>query len=134
MSTDLPKGYIITTGDISDFDGFLALPLYYQKAAQDGLDVVFVMNYPAYFRKEYNVDDHVVEPSADDMSKNAFKRAELGLGYTYGHAAFQAQNPDIADYRKHALVSTRIVTHDDDVLIRTIQTQQNQQTHANRCN
>ena len=37
---------IITTGDISDFDGFLALSLY----KNSGADIVaFIMNYPAYF-------------------------------------------------------------------------------------
>jgi hypothetical protein len=44
----MSKKYIITTGDISDFDGFLAFPLYKQKAYDIGADVVFIMNYPAY--------------------------------------------------------------------------------------
>jgi hypothetical protein len=48
-SEKTPKSYIITTGDISDFDGFLAFPLYKEKADQIGCcDVVFIMNYPAY--------------------------------------------------------------------------------------
>jgi hypothetical protein len=45
--------YIITTGDVSDFDGFLSLALY-KKAATvaiakgNATQVVFIMNYPAY--------------------------------------------------------------------------------------
>jgi hypothetical protein len=35
---------IVTTGDVSDVDGFMALAEY----ARTGADVVFVMNYPAY--------------------------------------------------------------------------------------
>jgi hypothetical protein len=46
------KKYIITTGDISDFDGFLAFPLYKQKAYDIGADVVFIMNYPAYMNND----------------------------------------------------------------------------------
>ena len=42
-------GLIITTGDCSDFDGFLSLPLYYKAAKEKNMDVAFIMNYPAYF-------------------------------------------------------------------------------------
>ena len=38
------KNLIISTGDISDVDGFIALAKY----AQSGADVLFIMNYPAY--------------------------------------------------------------------------------------
>jgi hypothetical protein len=50
----MPKGVIITTGDCSDYDGFTCLPLYKKAAAAKGLDVVFVMNYPAFFQFESN--------------------------------------------------------------------------------
>ena len=45
----MSRSYIVTTGDISDFDGFLSFPLYRKAAAKMGnCDVVFIMNYPAY--------------------------------------------------------------------------------------
>ena len=46
--SDAPKKYIITTGDVTDFDGFLTLPLYKMAAAKHNCDVIFIMNYPAY--------------------------------------------------------------------------------------
>jgi hypothetical protein len=52
---------IISTGDISDVDGFFALAEY----AKTGADVVFIMNYPAYLQ--------------DIEIEN-----EIGLGYSYG--------------------------------------------------
>jgi hypothetical protein len=39
---------ILTTGDPSNFSGFLALILYYKVALDHGYDVVYVMNYPAF--------------------------------------------------------------------------------------
>ena len=47
---DLPTatGVIITSGDCSDFDGFLAIPLYYKAAVAHKMDIAFVMNYPSF--------------------------------------------------------------------------------------
>ena len=56
---------VISTGDISDADGFLALAEY----AKTGADVLFIMNYPAYV----GVDK--VDPQYADKN--------LGLGYMY---------------------------------------------------
>jgi hypothetical protein len=56
---------IITTGDISDVDGFLALAEY----AKAGADVLFIMNYPAYIGVETN------DPTYDEKYP--------GLGYQY---------------------------------------------------
>ena len=41
---------IISSGDISDPDGFYAIAQY----AKTGADVLFVMNYPAYLKEEEN--------------------------------------------------------------------------------
>jgi hypothetical protein len=54
---------IISTGDISDVDGFIALAEY----AKSGADVVFIMNYPAYL----NNDSETIEVN------------DNGLGYSY---------------------------------------------------
>jgi hypothetical protein len=59
------KRLIITTGDTSDVDGFLALAEY----SKNGADVLFVMNYPAY----------VGETGVDDT----FHDRHPGLGYKY---------------------------------------------------
>lgn len=42
---------IITTGDISDADGFICLADY---AKHTDADILFIMNYPAYFRFHYD--------------------------------------------------------------------------------
>lgn len=100
--------YIVTTGDISDFDGFLALPIYKKKAAEMGYtDVVFIMNYPAYFgvpnadrsvgRESYlngkqetiKFDDLLSTATTDGekqklaANKNAYGRLAPGKGYGY---------------------------------------------------
>ena len=58
------KTLIVSTGDISDVDGFMALAKY----AQSGCDVMFIMNFPAYL--------------GIDASEN--KTTEVGLGFKYG--------------------------------------------------
>ena len=69
-----PKKLIVTTGDVSDFDGFLALSLYYKAALENGADVLFIMNFPAYFGEEKNVENKA----------DAYRKADgLGYGYTY---------------------------------------------------
>ena len=59
------KTLIISTGDISDVDGFIALAKY----AQSGADVLFIMNYPAYLDPE--------------MTDGAKVGEENGLGYKF---------------------------------------------------
>mmetsp|Transcript_89171 Transcript_89171/g.238053 ORF Transcript_89171/g.238053 Transcript_89171/m.238053 type:complete len:1095 (+) Transcript_89171:694-3978(+) len=65
---EIQKKLIISTGDISDVDGFMALAHY----AQSGADCLFIMNYPAYM--------DVMESEEDESheSKNP------GLGFKYG--------------------------------------------------
>jgi hypothetical protein len=46
------ENLIITTGDISDVDGFLALAVY----AKSGADVIFIMNYPAYINEHNDTE------------------------------------------------------------------------------
>jgi hypothetical protein len=58
------KSLIISTGDISDVDGFYALAQY----AKTDADVLFIMNYPAYLGSGIN--------SSEDAKA-------LGLGYEY---------------------------------------------------
>jgi hypothetical protein len=55
------NGLIITTGDCSDFDGFLALPLYFKTAIEKGYDVAFIMNYPAYFGVDKNLPENITD-------------------------------------------------------------------------
>lgn len=108
MSTS--KQFIITTGDISDFDGFLALPLYRKAAAKKGsCDVVFIMNYPAYMQDIVPViggkkkkrsklrggDDTSFEAIIQKLDANMqltpediaflknYKRNDEGMGYSY---------------------------------------------------
>ena len=61
------KKLIISTGDVSDVDGFLALAEY----AKTGSDVLFIMNYPAYVG---------VAESEIDVS---YAERNPGLGYKY---------------------------------------------------
>lgn len=58
---------VISSGDVSDVDGFMALAVY----AQAGADVMFVMNYPAYLASTI---------------KNPLKMGD-GRGYVYGARA-----------------------------------------------
>jgi hypothetical protein len=61
------RDLIISTGDISDVDGFFALAKY----AQSGADVLFVMNFPAYLKHTEN-----------------YKECGPGLGYRYNACDF----------------------------------------------
>jgi hypothetical protein len=81
--TTQKKGLIITSGDASDFDGFMALPLYYKAALAKKMDVCFVMNYPAYFGDALNT------PGYTDPGENA-----LGSGFSYNHAEFVKASND----------------------------------------
>jgi hypothetical protein len=55
---------ITHSGDMGDVDGFYALAQY----ARTGADVLFILNYPAYFNVKYTEPEH---------------ENEFGLGYTY---------------------------------------------------
>ena len=90
MSTTQIINYIVTTGDISDFDGFLALPIYKKKALEMGQTaVVFIMNYPAYF----NYDDTI---STSNSNIRKYGRNDEGLGYKYSaEKLFAFQNTKI---------------------------------------
>jgi hypothetical protein len=66
-ATQADKNLIISTGDISDIDGFFALAEY----AKTGSDVLFVMNYPAYI----GVDEKDVDIG--------YANHNPGLGYRY---------------------------------------------------
>ena len=59
------KAMIISSGDISDVDGFFALAEY----AKTGADVLFIMNYPAY-----------INVAAEDPT---FETKNPGLGFKY---------------------------------------------------
>jgi hypothetical protein len=65
------KDLIISTGDISDIDGFYALAKY----AQSGADVLFIMNYPAYL-------DVIMSTKVENSSKLDDNQLN-GLGYNF---------------------------------------------------
>jgi hypothetical protein len=98
MST-VPKTYIVSTGDISDFDGFLALPIYKKYAAkQNNCAVVFIMNYPAYIKPQ-NLYTYVRWEKLSTIKKNKkqelekYKRAPPGKGYYYNSREFLSVQP-----------------------------------------
>jgi hypothetical protein len=89
------KGLIITTGDASDFDGFMALPLYYKAAQKHNMDVMFIMNFPAYFRFAKTDGEKIDSKEEKDISglKNGDgKDIAYGLGFDYGHDVFCQAN------------------------------------------
>lgn len=73
---------IITTADISDFDGFLAFALYIQQSKANY--VLFIMNYPAYFNNKFNDPNNYLTFD----NPNMFKIANIGLGYNYNYKDF----------------------------------------------
>lgn len=85
------KKYIITTGDISDFDGFLTFPMYKKIAIEKGFEaVVFIMNYPAYFFYKNRWGDFMNEdefkqkyPTDTDKEKFGFYVNHQGYEYSY---------------------------------------------------
>eukprot|EP00291_Cryptomonas_curvata_P009532 CAMPEP_0172202078 /NCGR_PEP_ID=MMETSP1050-20130122/30413_1 /TAXON_ID=233186 /ORGANISM="Cryptomonas curvata, Strain CCAP979/52" /LENGTH=1356 /DNA_ID=CAMNT_0012879911 /DNA_START=122 /DNA_END=4192 /DNA_ORIENTATION=+ len=80
------KTLIVSTGDISDIDGFFALSEY----AKTGADVVFVMNYPAYINVK------------EDKEDTKFDVSNPGLGYKYDarrvHESTKAMFPQAKEY------------------------------------
>lgn len=78
------QNLIITTGDASDFDGFMALPLYYKAAMDNNADVVFIMNYPAYLLDKHNKIGEYHMGDNDTIYGQKNDEKEVGKGYTYG--------------------------------------------------
>jgi len=70
MPQFITMNLIISSGDISDIDGFVALAEY----AKTGADCLFVMNYPSYLGD--------IEEDAEETELG------LGLGYRFGVNAF----------------------------------------------
>jgi hypothetical protein len=83
---DLPNTLIISTGDVSDVDGFFALAEY----AKTGASVLFIMNYPSYTQRGIDT----------------FKENEFGLGYTYNEETFLQQSEVFKDTDKARLYHT----------------------------
>ena len=109
----MPK-YIITTGDISDFDGFLTFPIYLKAAIANGIDnIVFIMNYPAYFRFETPPNDDYTNKGMkiDKIQYNDYLKGEDNLGYNYSYkdvynfyqSFFNGINIRQADELQHAM-------------------------------
>jgi hypothetical protein len=102
------KKLIITTGDVSDVDGFIALAQY----ARTGADVMFIMNYPAYLRDDYvtNVPDDITETTyKEQIAGDDYGKGKTGLGYTYNSYALIKQNDKTDNY-----IGTRIDSIDKD--------------------
>ena len=76
-STKYANNLIISSGDISDVDGFFALAKY---AQQPDTDVIFVMNYPAFL--------------GNQTTQTKSELNEAGLGYTYDIATYLTQCND----------------------------------------
>jgi len=68
----MKENLIISTGDLSDADGFYALANY----AKSNADVIFIMNYPAYL----NVSE---ESTLEKEGEQAY-----GLGYEYNASTY----------------------------------------------
>jgi hypothetical protein len=73
---------IISSGDCSDFDGFLALPIYYKAALETGADVYFMMTYPSYLDPIRNSFSSTYESTYESTP---------GLGYNYGFDVLKQQ-------------------------------------------
>jgi hypothetical protein len=68
---------IITTGDISDVDGFMALDIY----ARQNADVLFIMNYPSFFK----------------FIDRETSQCATGLGYEFGVKQFLKRFKETAE-------------------------------------
>jgi hypothetical protein len=82
---------IISTGDISDVDGFIALAEY----AKSGADVVFIMNYPAYL----NDNSETIKVNGNGLGysyngKEAIYRT-LGFEQIISEAEIEVQNIEL---------------------------------------
>ena len=83
---------IVTTGDVSDYDGFLALLLYLKFAKNNNYKVVFIMNYPAYMginestiggKLHKRKVNRIKKGGEGEQDKNKLYRLEEGKGYNY---------------------------------------------------
>ena len=72
-SSPVSRPLIVSTGDISDVDGFFALAKY----AKTGADVLFVMNYPAWIECDHH-----------------HSKLEQGLGFAYTANEYMKTNFD----------------------------------------
>ena len=79
------KKLIITSGDCSDFDGFLALPFYYKAAIKKNCDILFMMTYPQYLADSAGDGDALAD------GEDPYKQ-EAGLGYNYSFDKWKAFN------------------------------------------
>jgi hypothetical protein len=94
---------IISTGDISDVDGFYALAKY----AQSGADVLFIMNYPAYLDQS--------------MQERSGKKEENGCGFNFSKGQYFAASDEIMRFftansmnEKYSRLRTKYKTEADD--------------------
>lgn len=106
------KKLIITTGDVSDVDGFIALAQY----ARTGANVMFIMNYPAYLRDDYvdSVSDNITQDdynTAIKYPKIDYGKGEPGLGYTYNSWALQKQDTKNYNYIENRINAITINTN-----------------------
>lgn len=73
-----PKRLIVTMGDPTDVGGYMALRIHCQTALKAGnTDIMFVLNYPAYYDRNRNSDLFFEAPSFPAADHY---RAEDGLG------------------------------------------------------
>jgi hypothetical protein len=85
------KTLIITTGDVSDVDGFFALAEY----AKTGASVLFITNYPHYVG---------LKPDTPRQEN------EFGLGYTYNEDTFIQESKKAFTAKGRSLDSYRALT------------------------
>lgn len=73
------KKIIVTSGDCSDFDGFLALPIYYKAAVENKANIYFMMTYPKY------LNPHKIHTDKSTDKNEMYDDKDIdGLGYNYG--------------------------------------------------
>lgn len=101
------QNYIVTTGDISDYDGHLAFPIYKKKAMDMGnTTLVFIMNYPAYLGVETSDIEYVTElkKGGNKALVQSYRRDQPGLGYEYSAVdlyTFQPIDPQHESFYAH---------------------------------
>mmetsp|Transcript_89166 Transcript_89166/g.238038 ORF Transcript_89166/g.238038 Transcript_89166/m.238038 type:complete len:340 (-) Transcript_89166:823-1842(-) len=92
----MTRTIIISSGDISDVDGFFAISHY----AKTGADVLFVMNYPGYIA----IKDEILE----------FDKENPGLGYRYSSkTVFDSTGEPSGTYKKYLDIYKRGIDTSD---------------------
>jgi hypothetical protein len=81
---------IISSGDCSDFDGFLALPIYYKAEFETDANVYFMMTYPSYLDPNNQI--------AKDI--DTYESSNPGLGYNYGFNVLKTYWKTICDNKQ----------------------------------